>query len=85
MTKEEYAKYLDSDWWQNLRRLAIERADAHCAICGSEENLNAHHNTYERLGHERLSDLVVLCQECHELYHAQLGDRIGDRLWQIRI
>lgn len=32
-------------------------------------NMQVHHLTYERLGKETFSDLVVICDECHERLH----------------
>jgi len=34
-----------------------------------ECQLHVHHRTYERKGHELPQDLIVLCSECHELFH----------------
>ena len=36
--------------------------------------------SYERLGHERDEDLVVLCWDCHEELHI----RYGSRRWDLR-
>jgi len=33
------------------------------------DDLNVHHNTYKRRGHELGSDLLVLCQKCHKKIH----------------
>jgi 5-methylcytosine-specific restriction endonuclease McrA len=35
-----------------------------------ERAVEVHHLTYERLGEERLTDLVALCRSCHEREHA---------------
>jgi len=32
--------------------------------------VDIHHRTYERFGHEWLSDLIALCRNCHDLTHA---------------
>jgi phage terminase large subunit GpA-like protein len=38
-----------------------------CAHCGRGSSKHeVHHLTYERFGHERMADLVVLCESCHE-------------------
>jgi hypothetical protein len=31
-----------------------------------------HHRTYERVGFERQSDLIVLCHDCHRDFHRSL-------------
>jgi 5-methylcytosine-specific restriction endonuclease McrA len=32
--------------------------------------LHVHHRTYARFGHERIEDLEVLCESCHNAEHA---------------
>lgn len=64
-----YREYLQTAHWQNLRVSMLKRAGYKCSVCGESKPLHVHHNTYERRGEEKLSDLVVLCHECHELYH----------------
>lgn len=65
-----YYAYLASAAWKDKRRAAIARADGRCMICNSRAPLEAHHRTYDRLGDELDSDLVVLCGACHRLFHA---------------
>lgn len=66
-----YAEYLRSAHWQRLRVLYRHKHEWRCAGCNTtEEPLDLHHKTYERLGHEQLSDLAPLCRRCHELLHA---------------
>lgn len=68
-SKSSYADYLKTEHWQEVRKKALERAGYHCQLCSSKDSLQAHHNSYERLGHELDSDLVVLCNSCHEKHH----------------
>lgn len=65
----EYKSYLQSESWQIKREFALEKADHRCQICNNTKRLDVHHRTYERFGNEDLSDLTVLCRNCHELYH----------------
>lgn len=37
--------------------------------CGSKKDIHVHHLTYERMGHELDSDLMVLCEVCHDKVH----------------
>lgn len=69
-----YREYLKSDHWARRRAEALLRFGNKCALCGSAEELNVHHNTYERLGREAPTDLVVLCREHHEKFHDILPD-----------
>lgn len=68
-----YLEYLRSPEWRARADAALERADHRCMVCGADRwfsRLNVHHNTYERLGNERESDLIVLCEHCHDIFHA---------------
>lgn len=66
----KYQEYLASERWAAVRRWALERADHHCQVCNAPDDLEVHHRTYARLGHEQPQDVVVLCDGCHELFHA---------------
>lgn len=68
-----HADYLNSDIWQRTRRLALEFYGGACCLCNSNLDLNVHHRTYERLGDERLADLIVLCRDCHAKYHGKVA------------
>ena len=69
MTKEEYQEYLQSSHWHFVRHDALLRGKEKCALCSDGDGLEVHHNSYERLGSESHSDLVVLCAKCHTAYH----------------
>lgn len=64
-----YEDYLVSDEWKALRDKAIELAGNKCRLCNSDYNLHVHHRTYERIYHEDIEDLTVLCGDCHNYYH----------------
>lgn len=63
--------YLRSRHWRTLRREKIADVGYKCQRCKTRERLDVHHLTYSRLGHERLSDLKVLCRACHQKEHKQ--------------
>jgi hypothetical protein len=67
-----YAEYLATSHWQRVRTLALEQAGQTCDLCGHTDRLEVHHRTYERLGFERQSDLIVLCHDCHRDHHRAL-------------
>ena len=84
MTKEGYQRYLESPWWRRIRADAIIRSDHHCQMCGAENvELSVHHNSYDRLGEERPSDLIVLCRRCHSIFHIN-GDLAETADWLAR-
>lgn len=65
-----YAEYLQSREWNIKRHFAYKRAGNSCQLCNAKNTvLNVHHRTYERLGCEKYSDLIVLCQPCHQVFH----------------
>jgi len=66
-----YHAYIQSSEWRTKASVAKEAAGWRCQVCNrpsSEVTLDAHHRTYERLGHELPGDITVLCRNCHELY-----------------
>lgn len=69
MTWDEYSTYLHTDRWKKLREHALARFDWRCAACHSPDDLHVHHRTYERVGAEYLTDLTVLCRNCHRTLH----------------
>lgn len=64
----DYRTYIASPEWKAKADAAKERAGYRCRVCNRGGRLDAHHRTYERLGHERDEDITVLCHNCHELY-----------------
>lgn len=45
-----------------------------CQACRSDyvDRLVIHHVTYKRYGHEKLSDLRLLCRDCHDEFHRHI-------------
>ena len=64
-----YPQYLLTEHWRKTRSEAILRAGSKCQVCSRPKKLEAHHRTYDRVGHERPEDVTVLCSECHDLFH----------------
>ena len=73
----EYNDYLKTKHWQRFRKRALKRADNHCQLCASVLDLNVRHNSYERIGRERKSDVIVLCRRCHKHYHGIMPSTVG--------
>ena len=81
MKKQRYQEYLKSGEWDLLRGLKLKSAKYACEGCGeSGLVLDIHHLTYERIGFELLTDLVVLCRECHEKVHNPKVDEWNEYL-----
>lgn len=70
MTKaEEYAIYLQSDHWRDLRLRAKAVHGNRCACC-TDEPIQMHHLRYGTWFDVTANDLIPLCDGCHELAHS---------------
>ena len=67
--KVDYYEYMNSPEWKAKREERLKHDKYQCQLCHTAKNLVVHHVTYDRLGHEDLSDLVTLCKKCHESVH----------------
>lgn len=69
--KITYDQYLQSEHWKQLKdKFYLSKLCKYeCYACGSTKELNLHHKTYKRIGHEKLNDLVLLCEDCHKKAH----------------
>jgi len=70
----DYDAYMHSREWCEVRQKRLKKDGYRCALCGTTEHLEVHHLTYERLGRERIDDLITLCKTCHKQAH-ELKDR----------
>jgi hypothetical protein len=66
---EEYQRYLASRAWGLLKTQVRSRSGGWCEQCRQRglwnRGTSVHHLTYARLYHERLDDLIHLCEQCH--------------------
>lgn len=79
----EYEEYLQTPHWEQMKRIAKAASsrslDPRCQLCGCDDErvaFQVHHNTYKRLGQEDTLDLIVLCIDCHRLFHE------SKKLWE---
>jgi hypothetical protein len=94
MTKEEYHKYLKSKDWLLKKNELISTYlkqgwDIKCKTCGSTDNLNVHHENYDNIGNEiltdeRIWDLSFMCYECHQRWHFEKGFKEGYEAWSMQ-
>lgn len=69
-----YQLYLRTPEWRRTRMAALVRAGDACALDVTHtDHLEVHHRTYERLGAELVTDVIVLCRSCHQLHHKRYG------------
>ena len=59
--------YYSSAAWRSIREACLARDGYRCRLCNSPDDLQAHHRSYARFGHEDVDDLTTLCAPCHDL------------------
>jgi hypothetical protein len=64
-----YDEYLRTPEWKKRRKKQLKSAGHRCQVCNSPKRLNVHHRTYDRRGQELPQDLIVLCRNCHSIFH----------------
>lgn len=69
---EIHTQYLNSTLWKNIRRHVLEIHNYQCQGCYSCQAEEVHHMTYERWLQEHHTDLIALCNHCHNNIHEQL-------------
>jgi hypothetical protein len=83
MNKQEYKRYLNSSHWEKVKeRYWKGKLPNKCYCCQTTRNLQLHHKTYKRLGKERLTDLIYLCDKCHSQVHEYLKEN-KTNLWNV--
>ena len=73
--KKKHRDYLKSDAWEKKRGETFFYHGDKCEICFEGDwrdgkDINIHHATYKNIGQENcLTELVVLCRQCHDKIH----------------
>lgn len=69
----DYNEYIRSHpRWQTMRKARFEFDGGRCVICHKDLHnvpYQTHHLSYQRLGHERMRDVITLCNQCHTDFH----------------
>lgn len=72
-TMLQYGEYIKKHpHWQKVRRARFEFDEKQCVVCHRDltgEPYQTHHLSYQRLGRERLRDVVTMCDSCHHAFH----------------
>ena len=58
--------------WQAVRKARFDFDGGRCVICHKDltgKTYETHHLHYQRLGHERMRDVITLCHQCHKDFH----------------
>lgn len=77
---EYFVHFIEPFWWQNAVKIALERAENKCVVCGSGNTLEVHHiiplgklePRWKNAKNDQ-SNLKVLCRVCHEKEHHNYG------------
>jgi hypothetical protein len=64
-----YAEYLQTEWWDKVRRARLRIAGYQCELCKAKTKLHVHHKTYDNLWNEKREDVMALCPDCHAFLH----------------
>lgn len=73
MQFNSYEEFLNTEEWKQVAEMVKDRDGHKCVICGSTENLNAHHIGYEG-DYLNENDIVTLCRRCHECLHDGISE-----------
>ena len=72
-TRVRYDDYIRKHpHWQDVRRARYQFDGGRCVVCHRElagEPYQTHHLSYQRLGREKLRDVVTMCDSCHHSFH----------------
>jgi len=73
----DYAEYLQSELWSEIRQKVIQDSRGSCRICGNRKSLQVHHKKYTllNLSGKRTRGLVVLCNGCHYSAEFKNGEK----------
>ena len=58
--------------WQKVRQTRLKFDNYKCVVCQRDlrgEPYQTHHLSYQRLGRERIRDVVTMCDSCHHTFH----------------
>lgn len=68
--REQYDQHINSPEWAARKDQYYAGHARRCRACGSVKKIHLHHKTYVRFKYELDSDLVPLCEGCHDKVHA---------------
>ena len=72
-TMIDYREYIQKHpRWKKVRDARFKFDNGCCAVCHTDltdRSFQTHHLSYQRLGHERIRDVITLCDACHKEFH----------------
>jgi len=75
-----YEDYMKTKHWKLTRDKfkKSNKTNGRCYVCNSKYEIHYHHLTYDRIGKERLTDLIELCSYCHRKVHNRISREISE-------
>ena len=80
----DYFEYMNSDDWKEERRKQLGIHGYRCEICGSTNDLQVHHISYERGEHPSDEDCAVLCRDCHRKLHYVIDELKNHEIFELK-
>jgi len=72
-TRQIYDNFINSSEWAAIKNRYWRTHSRTCAVCSTSKYIHLHHMVYGQFGQEKDDDLIPLCREHHDEYHAQNG------------
>lgn len=66
----KYKDYIKSKYWKIRKNEYWQKHEKICMACTSKKRIILHHMKYGQYGYEPDENLVSLCNDCHEEFHA---------------
>ena len=63
-----YKNYEPSLFYNEEKKLALERDNFTCQVCGKKKNIQVHHIDRKKYSHN-FNYLITLCSKCHGITH----------------
>lgn len=69
----DYKDYIHHPHWRKVRSARFAFDGGKCVVCHKDlthdNDFETHHLSYDRLGNERMRDVVTMCPACHTTFH----------------
>lgn len=74
---KQYKVYIKSHWWEKRKNEFWKKNRKICYRCQSSSYIQLHHIKYKSsdFGREKDTDLIPMCNGCHNLFHSLYGTK----------
>ena len=77
----DYNTYIRSPEWKAKREKAFQILGRKCQRCGNIKKLEVHHLNYDNLFNESVSDVEIVCNNCHPVEDDKRATKKGYETW----